>query len=67
VPYTIVIGDNEEASGKIAVSLRGEKEKREMTVDALVSEIREITGDMPYKPLPLARELSIRPKFVGSN
>jgi threonyl-tRNA synthetase len=64
-PYTVVIGENEEKAKKLAVSVRGEKGQKTMEVKDLIKIISEKTKGMPYTSLPLAPELSKRPKFVG--
>jgi threonyl-tRNA synthetase len=62
VPYICVIGDKEIESGTLAVRVRGTGQKT-MTVKELVSEIREKTQDMPFRPLALHTLLSKRPIF----
>ncbi len=65
IPYMAVIGDKEEKSGKLAVRERGRKEQRSMKADELIKEIMGKVEGMPSGSLPLAPELSRRPKFVG--
>jgi len=64
-PYTVVIGEKEEKSKKLAVTVRGEKGQKAMEVNDLIRIISDKTKGMPYTSLPLAAELSRRPKFVG--
>ncbi len=64
-PYIAVIGENEQKGGTLSVTVRGEEKQRVMKIDDLVRLIKDRTEGLPYKPLPLARELSKRPKFVG--
>lgn len=66
VPYVAVIGKQEEAEGKMSVTMREKGAKRVlMTADGLAMEIKSKTGGLPFKTLPLAVELSKRPTFVG--
>ncbi|MDI6889027.1 MAG: threonine--tRNA ligase [Methanocellales archaeon] len=67
VPYVVVIGDEEMRSGMLKVAIRegSEPKKVDMSIDGLSSRILAETKSMPYKPLPLPRHLSSRPKFVG--
>ncbi len=65
IPYVIVIGEKEEKSKKLAVRIRAEKKQRVMEIGELVDIIRKKTSGMPFSSLPLAPELSKRPKFVG--
>jgi len=64
-PYVVVVGEKEAKSGKITVRERGVKEQKEMNVSDLVSEVKQNLEEKPFRPLPLPRELSKRPKFVG--
>jgi threonyl-tRNA synthetase len=65
MPYTVVIGDNEEKDKKLAVNARGDKGQKAMKTEDLIKLITDRTKGMPYSTLPLAVELSKRPKFVG--
>jgi threonyl-tRNA synthetase len=65
VPYVAVVGEREETEKMVAVRIRGEKEQVKMKAGDLVKEIKEETAGLPFKSLPLAAELSKRPKFVG--
>ena len=51
--------------GKLIARERETGKQVEMTKDQLIKEIKEKTKDMPFKPLPLPKELSKRPIFVG--
>lgn len=64
-PYIVAIGENEKKSGKLAVTARGSKDRKEMNTEELIKEIKEKTKGMPFKPLPLPKLLSKRPIFVG--
>lgn len=69
VPYVVVIGDDELASGKLAVTVRAESEpkkpkKVEMTVEELKARLAAETAGKPTKGLPLPVKLSERPRFI---
>ncbi|HMK47853.1 MAG TPA: threonine--tRNA ligase [Methanocella sp.] len=71
IPYVVTIGDAELNNDKLPVVVRAESEqnkpnKVEMTLDELVARIHTETACLPYRPLPVARSLEKRPKFVGS-
>ena len=65
IPRVIVVGEKEKTSGKVTVTVRETKEKKEAEVADVIAEIREKIKGKPTRPLPLPRELSKRPKFVG--
>lgn len=65
IPRVVVVGEKEKASGKLTVTIRENKEKKEMAVKDLISEVNDLIGDKPSRPIPLPRNLSFRPKFVG--
>lgn len=65
VPYLVVLGEKEKASGKLAVRRRKDAAKYECTAEELAQEIRGLVSEMPYRPIPLDRHLSKRPTFVG--
>ncbi len=64
IRYTLVIGDKELNSEKIAVRDRNEGRQREMSLRELVHEIQAQTKGKPYLPLNLPRYLSIRPQIM---
>jgi threonyl-tRNA synthetase len=69
IPYVVVIGDKEAETGNINVTIRAESQpekpkKVEMTAEQLNARILSETEGMPYKGLPLAKMLSVRPKFL---
>jgi len=64
VPRIIVIGEREKVGNKFNVRIRESDEQREMSLPALIKEIREKTESFPFKPLPLPKMLSRRPRFV---
>ena len=61
----VVIGEREKKSGKLPVRIRGKKDLEAMDLKQLVDYIKKETKGMPFKPLPLPKELSKRPIFVG--
>ncbi|MDR3063178.1 MAG: threonine--tRNA ligase [Methanobrevibacter sp.] len=63
IPYTIVIGDKELNSDTFNVSIREKKDKKDMTLDDLVSEIQISTEGLPFKKLTLPKTLSKRINF----
>jgi threonyl-tRNA synthetase len=65
IPYIIVIGEKEKKTGKLAVRFRESGKVRPMSPKQVIKHISGKTKGFPYKPLPLARELSRRPVFVG--
>jgi threonyl-tRNA synthetase len=65
IPYTIVLGQKEVESGVLPVRDRKTGKIRTMKPKELTDEIEEITKAMPFKPLPLPKELSKRPQFYG--
>ena len=62
-PYTIVIGDKEVESGKFQVTVRETGEKVDMDVDELISEISDKNKGMPFRRLPLPKDISKRINF----
>lgn len=65
VPYICVVGDKELSSGLLAVRLRVDKSKKEMSKDELAKEILAKTKGMPTAEMSLPMLLSKRPTFVG--
>ena len=64
-PFIIVVGEREKESGNLAVRIRETGKVENMKPEKLTELIKEKTKGMPFRPLPLSRELSKRPKFVG--
>lgn len=64
VPYIAVVGEKEELEKRLTVTSRASGQKVSMSIRELVDRVREETGRMPYRPLPLPEMLSQRPKFV---
>ena len=64
-PYTLVVGEKEEAGSFVSVRERGIKKQTSMPLPDLINKLKKEAGDKPYRRLPLPRNLSRRPKFVG--
>ncbi len=69
IPYVVVIGDEELASGQLTVTVRADSTpkaaaKAKMSVDELRKRIAAETAGMPWRRLPLPIKLSERPKFI---
>jgi threonyl-tRNA synthetase len=69
VPYVAVVGDREEESGTLTVTIRSLSEpkkpyKESFSADALAARVREERGDMPFRPLYTSKKLSKRPRFI---
>lgn len=65
IPYTIIVGDREKKSGKLAVRFRETSKVKQMSTMNLIREIKKQVKDMPYRPIPLPRMISSRPIFIG--
>ena len=65
VPLIVVVGEKEKASGAFAVRFRESGEVKNLSLDELVSTVRDKTADMPFRLLSLPRLLSKRPVFIG--
>jgi threonyl-tRNA synthetase len=71
IPYVVTIGDAEVNSDRLPVVVRAESEtgkpkKVDMTRAELIARLQKETACLPNRPLPVVRNLSKRPKFVGS-
>ena len=65
IHYTLVIGDKELQSEKFTVRDRNEKKQRQdVKLEELISEIKSQTNNKPYLPLNLPRNLSNRPQIM---
>jgi threonyl-tRNA synthetase len=69
VPYVVVIGDEELASGQLMVTVRANSTpksaaKSKMSVEDLRKHILAETSGKPCRRLPLPMKLSERPKFI---
>ena len=65
VPYIAVVGSREMESGKLSVRVRDSGEQISMTFEELEKELASKQGDLPFRDIPLPRDLSKRPVFVG--
>ncbi|MEM2073299.1 MAG: threonine--tRNA ligase, partial [Nitrososphaeria archaeon] len=65
IPYILVVGEKEVQSNMLTIRVRGKKEFKRMSLEDLLIEIKSKTLDKPFKPLPLPKLLSKRPKFYG--
>jgi threonyl-tRNA synthetase len=69
VPYVVVIGDEELASGRMTVTVRAQSTPKSaakvgMSVEELRKRISAETAGKPWRRLPLPVRLSERPKFI---
>jgi threonyl-tRNA synthetase len=69
VPYVVVIGDEELASGRLTVTVRAQSTPKAaakvgMSVEELRKRISSETEGKPWRRLPLPVKLSERPKFI---
>jgi threonyl-tRNA synthetase len=69
IPYVVVIGDEEQASGELTVTVRSESTpkspaKVKMSAADLRARISAETAGKPRRRLPLSMLLSERPKFI---
>jgi threonyl-tRNA synthetase len=65
IPYIVVIGQKEAESNILAVRDRKAEKIRKIKLEELISEVKGIIKDKPFKPLPLPKHLSKRPQFYG--
>jgi len=65
INYILVIGPKEIDSGILQVRDRKTRKMRRLRLQELINEIKEKTKKKPFKPLPLPKLLSQRPKFFG--
>ena len=64
VPLIVVVGEKEKKENKFPVRFRETGEIKIMSLDEIISYIKEKTKDKPYRPLPVPRELTKQIKFV---
>ena len=64
VPYIIVVGKEEAASGTVTVRRRGDSKQYKVDPVELISEIQEKTAGYPFDELSLSKELSKRFSFI---
>jgi threonyl-tRNA synthetase len=65
VPVTLVLGEKEHASGKLAARLRWSNEQRELGIEELRALLAAQQGARPQAMLPLPMHLTKRPVFRG--
>jgi threonyl-tRNA synthetase len=65
VPFIIVFGEKELKSKQLPVRIRTSGKIEKMGMDKLMNDLKEKTGDMPFKKLSLPKLLSKRPVFSG--
>ena len=63
IPYIFVIGDNELESDKFNVTIRETGEKVDMDINTLIQEVKDKNNKMPYRRLPLNRNVNERIRF----
>ena len=63
IDYVLVIGEQEISSGVLPVRDRKTRKIRKMRLQELINEIKEETGNKPFKPLTIPKLLSKRPQF----
>jgi threonyl-tRNA synthetase len=69
VPYVIVVGDEEEKSRNLTVTIRRKSQpnkphKEQMTVDELISQVKKETQGMPFRPLYTPQALSKKARYI---
>jgi len=64
VPLSIVIGEKEKKSSKLAVRFRKTGKVKQMELKGVVKVVKEETKNMPFRPLPLPKHVTKRPTFV---
>ncbi len=66
IPYIIVVGEKEIASGTLSVRDRETRGlQQNITLNELIAKLCDKIADKPFKPLPLPLYLSKRPLFHG--
>ena len=63
IPYIVVIGDKEVETDNYNVTVRKTGEKVDMTADELIASVKEETEGMPFRRLPLPRNVAERINF----
>ncbi len=64
VPMSIVLGEKE-MNGELPVRFRESREVKKMNYEDLIAYVRKETEGMPFRPLPIQREVSKQITFVG--
>lgn len=62
-PFVIVYGEKEKKSKKIPIRVRNTGKVENMTIDQFIKKIKKETEGLPFRRLPLPRDLSKRPIF----
>jgi len=65
IPYVAIVGEQEIKAGKIMVNRRSNSSKEPLSIEELQKEVKEKCNGMPFRPLPVPRLVSLRPKFHG--
>jgi len=65
VNYIVVVGEKEKKSGILKVRDRVNRRIVDLSIQDLIEEVKSKVEGKPFKPLPLPRRLSARPKFFG--
>lgn len=65
IPYIVVVGDKETKTGILPVRIRKNREQRNFTLEELVLYLVKEQNGMPFKPIPIPRNLSERVIFRG--
>jgi threonyl-tRNA synthetase len=63
VPFIVAIGKREKESGMLSVRSRSSGELEQLKMEDLLRRINDQVVGKPFKPLPIPRLLSLRPKF----
>jgi len=63
IPYVIVVGKKETNLAKLQVRIRQTNDTVEMSLGELIDRVKSVTKGYPFKPLPLPKLLSVRPKY----
>ena len=61
IPYIAVIGEKEVQSGKLSVTIRESGEKKDLSLEKLISMAEKHNADKPFERLSLPPQLSKRP------
>ena len=65
IHYIVVVGKEEIDSKRLKVRIRESRGMKEMTTEELIGHIKAVVKGKPFRPLPLPKHLSKRPKFFG--
>jgi len=63
IPYIIVIGARERSAELLPVRIRETGEQRKMTIDDVISEVKQKTSGCPFRPLTVPIHVSTRPAY----